>query len=556
MIRPFHVTPAAHAAPATPAPPARAATQLARLAIGLATLLSSLLATPGAIEAAPKPPRLATSLAESPAATAPAPAPASPAVTFAPLAGTDGRLGAVEAFRAGQTSLPYDAGVRWERMTFWWRGLQSGPGQPLNPFYLPYSYIDDERARGVEVVGLLVNTPDWAAQDPSRGGTSVPKNLYLPYNHPDNYWGQFVRQVVRHYQGRIDTWIVWNEPDITPDSPNAAYYIWSGTPADYYQLLKVAYLAAKEVNPNARVSTAATTYWTDIHMVREQWFNRFLDQVAADPTAPANGYYFDLAALNLYTNPENLYTVPSLYRQLMRERGFEKPIWITETNVIPWDDPVNAGTALGSPAQRRATLAEQADYLLQGIAMGLASGVEKIEVYRMKDGDGDVVNGEALLRQDFSARPAYHAFRVAAQYFSHYDTARLFAPGDLRQIVFDSPGRRVTVLWNAAPTPISVLLPVSGDGNALRVAPSGESYPIGADPAAGAFWVDLPGATMHTDLDDPNVYLIGGTPVVLVESNPTTLVAAAANLSPATLNAFRPIAARYAGQFGSGSLDG
>jgi hypothetical protein len=157
----------------------------------------------------------------------------------------DGRLGAVEAFRTNQTSLAPDAGVRWERLTFWWRGMQSQPGARLNPFYLPVGDVDRERARGIEVVGVLVNTPDWAAADPSAGGTSVPKNLYLPYDDPRNYWGQYVRQVVQMYKGHIDTWIIWNEPDITRDSPNAAYFLWSGTPADYYQLLKVANLNAK-----------------------------------------------------------------------------------------------------------------------------------------------------------------------------------------------------------------------------------------------------------------------------------------------------------------------
>jgi len=81
----------------------------------------------------------------------------------------DGHLGAVEAFRTDQTSLAYDAGVRWERLTFWWNGLQSGPGQPLNPFYMPTSYIDQERSHGVQVVGVLVNTPDWAGGRPVTG---------------------------------------------------------------------------------------------------------------------------------------------------------------------------------------------------------------------------------------------------------------------------------------------------------------------------------------------------------------------------------------------------
>jgi hypothetical protein len=341
----------------------------------------------------------------------------------------DGRLGAVEAFRVGDGSLTGGAGVRWERLTFWWRGLQAGPGQPLNPFYLPREYLEAERAQGIDVVGLLVNTPDWAAANPSAGGASPPKNLYLPADHPENYWGSFVRQVVEMYHGLIDTWIIWNEPDITPDAPNASYFLWSGSPADYYQLLKVAAINARASNPAARIVTAAQTYWTDIYLGRQQWFSRFLDAVAADAAAGPNRQYFDICALNLYSSSQHLYTIPTLYRQLMQERGFDKPVWITETNVIPYDDPVNAGSGLDTRAEMRASMAEQGDFIVQGLAMGLASGVQRIEVYKMMDDDGDVITGQALLRADLSARPAYTAFQLAAQYFSKFDQARLFAPG-------------------------------------------------------------------------------------------------------------------------------
>src|SRR5262245_11429187 len=113
----------------------------------------------------------------------------------------DGRLGAVEAFRAGDPGLGTGAGVGGARSPVGWRGLQEGPGASLNPFYFPMEYVDAERAQGRQVVGLLMNTPDWAAADPGRGGTSVPKNLSLPHDHPENYWGQFVRRVVELYKG-------------------------------------------------------------------------------------------------------------------------------------------------------------------------------------------------------------------------------------------------------------------------------------------------------------------------------------------------------------------
>ncbi|HEV7213541.1 MAG TPA: hypothetical protein VGP33_00340, partial [Chloroflexota bacterium] len=241
-----------------------------------------------------------------------------------------------------------------------------------------------------------------------------------------------------------------------------------------------------------------------------------------------------------------------LYHQLMQQHGFDKPIWITETNVIPYDDPVNANTPNGTAAQMRSTLREQANYMLEAIAMGLAACVPKIEVYKMKDGDGDVVNGEALVRADYSKRPEYYAFQVAAQYFTDFRSATLFAPGDLREVVFDRGASRVTVLWDAAPTPISVLLPAAGSGQAQQGGPRGNFEAVSA--GAGGFALSLPGATMHTDLTNPSAYLIGGSPVVLVENGVSGAVSAATNLSAATLPPFRPIAARVAGQLGSGNL--
>ncbi len=184
--------------------------------------------------------------------------------------------------------------------------------------------------------------------------------------------------------------------------------------------------------------------------------------------------------------------------------------------------------------------------------MGLAAGAQRIAVYKMKDGDGDEINGQALLREDLSRRPAYGAFQVGAQHFSRHDSARLYAPGDLRQVVFDSRSRRVNVLWSAAPQALSVRVPVSGDGQALFVDRGGDSYPVRA--SGDAFEVELRPATANTNLEDPGTYLIGGRPALLVEMEPRRPVQGAQNLTPALLPPFRPFAARIAGQPGTGSL--
>ncbi len=461
------------------------------------------------------------------------------------------QFGATDAFRTNQTSLAYDTGIKFERLTFWWSGLQpDGAGKPLNPFYLPMNYIDQERAHGIQVIGVLVNTPDWAQADPSQGPRSVPKNLNLPFNDPNNYWGQFVSAVVKMYAGHIDQWAIWNEPDITPGDPNAAYYIWSGSPDDYAQLLKVGYQAAKAANPNVKIMTAGVTYWTDIHSSRPQYFQRILDSLAKDPAAPANNWYFDIATLHLYTNPEGLFKVPNLFHQLMQGKGFDKPIWVNETNVVPYDDPVNAGTPNGSASQQRSTLDEQASYMIEAMAMGRAAGVDHIEAYRMKDGDGDVINGEALVRSDMSKRPEYSSWQLGVKLFSD-GTPTLFAPGDLREVVFDQGAQRVTVVWDASPNAISIQVPAAGTGATLYDK-LGNAQPLSA--SGGVYGVNLPGATMHTDQDNPNAYLIGGSPSIIVETGVNGPVQAANNLSKPTYDPFKMVAAAAAGTPDSGDV--
>jgi len=209
--------------------------------------------------------------------------------------------------------------------------------------------------------------------------------------------------------------------------------------ADYYQLLKVAYLNIKEVDPHLTVGTAAFTYWTDKHAGRRQYFDRLLDLVASDPTAAANNNYMDFVSLNLYNDPHTLYDVPVLYHQFMGARGFDRPIWVTETNVVPYDDPVNAGGPLSTPADMRASLDEQASYMIQAYALGLAAGVDRIEVYKMKDGDNDVINGQALVGNvpGLKIRSAYVSYQLAAQYFSNAGSASYFKNGDVDEVVFD-----------------------------------------------------------------------------------------------------------------------
>src|SRR3954471_10733280 len=217
---------------------------------------------------------------------APGPLPYVPVRPLPATPSTDARFGLVEAFRLGDRDKSAALGARYERLVFWWSGLQASPGAALNPHYMSLPLLDRERGQGRTLVGVILSTPAWAAANPSDGSRSVARNPGLPWDYPKNDWGRFVERLARDSAGRVDDWIVWNEPDIQPGDPNASYYTWAGGVEDYYQLLRVAYRAAKKGTPAARVHLAGLTYWVDQRKGQPQYFERLLDRVAADETAP------------------------------------------------------------------------------------------------------------------------------------------------------------------------------------------------------------------------------------------------------------------------------
>lgn len=431
------------------------------------------------------------------------------------------------------------SGARWSRVVFYWSEVQPrGPRDWRAGHYLQDKLIRRERANGVEVVGLLMNTPAWAAQNPRDGVRSIPAGLERTLNDPQNTWATFVRQMAREYRGRIDTWIIWNEPDITPGGPNTHYYSWAGDAADYARLLKTAYLAAKQGNPNAQVVFASTTYWADANSSRPLFLERTLDTLAADPAAPENHFFFDVAAVNLYASPDDLLRVHGVYRAALDRFGLSStPLWITETNATPYDDPARGLTR--EPNGIRVTMDQQASYVIQASAMALAAGYGRLGFHAMTDRDvADELWG--LVRNDGTLRPAFVAYQTVTRYFT--GAQRVAFAGrerDGRQwpaggyvpnwqvylVVIDrnpegdaarqvTSGQRVNVLWNGEPFALEVRLPRLGE-KATVVDKFGRQTPAESD---GQQWViKLGPATAHSPLDPEGYFHIGGDPVLLVE---------------------------------------
>jgi hypothetical protein len=413
----------------------------------------------------------------------------------------DPRFGVVQAYEAAEAADEVEVG--WERLFFSWPDMQpDGPDRWDEPYYGDAA-IDQEVAAGRELVGLLINTPAWATDGSSFA--SVPRGLYLPYDDPENTWGRFVAGMARRYAGRIDRWIVWNEPDIW-DAGHPAY-TWEGSVEDYYRLVQVAYLAARVANPDAKIHLGAFTYWWDVNYGRRPYLLRFLDVVAADPTGPANDYYFDVATVHAYFRPEQVYDLVRFTRQAMLDRGIDKPVWVNETNAPPSNDPVNPINGPLFPVR----LWEQPAFLIQAFAMAFAAGAERVEVYKMYD-EARLYSGEpyGLLRHDFSRRPALRAFDTMTDHFAGFTTATLQRAGPVNAVRLERPADTTTVLWNRSDRALLVWVPATS-ANAWLIDAMGRQRIVRA--TDGVYRLRLPGTICRQ-----GDCFIGGPPRLLVEA--------------------------------------
>ena len=407
----------------------------------------------------------------------------------------DPRFGAVEAFRDPVAAA--EAGVGWDRILFYWSELQPHGPDDWNTYHVPDEWLSLAAVQGREVVGLLKHTPAWATD--GLPGCGVPRGLYLPVDDPGNLWAAFVRRVVGMYAGRINRWIVWNEPDIVPPTYG---YEWCGSMEEYYQLLKVTYLAAHQANPDVNIHLAGMTTWHD-----KSYLRRFLALAAQDPTSPEHGYYFDVVSLHIYFRTETVPQIINETQATLAAYGLSKPVWVNETNAPPNSDPQWPMAA----ANYEVSLEEQSGFLLQSFALALSAGAERTAVYKWLDNDLQP-NYEpfGIMRPDFSHRPAYEAYRLITTHYAGTVSAREDRQSLYTVVTLDRGNRTTRVLWARTEAGATVLAPALS-AQARLIDQTGAEQIV--EPVDGQYTLTLPGARCA----DTRGCIIGGATWLLVE---------------------------------------
>lgn len=433
---------------------------------------------------------------------------------------------------AGQDVAPlaYAAGSRWDRVDFNWQVLQ--PSQ-TTVNWTPYDdLVTRQSAYGLDVIGILLWTPSWAA-DTSRcslvaqesilpaqllGRPSLlesseatdetskcpPRGLYLPWDDPGNVWGAFVYETVSHYSALgVSVWEIWNEPDMYT-------WFWRGSVNDYARLLTVGYQAAKAADPEAVVLFAGLAYWAN-----PSYYVAVLDALTTVSGCTVPNYCFDAMSLHLYSNVYQIGPVAAEIQANVVARVGAHPIWLTETGAPLWDESPSGPLA---DRLNLVTAFEAGSYVIQAFAESRAVGIERFIFFRTHDADMSQYFG--LIRSDdLTLRPAYWAFKAAATYlYGENQITGPFTSSGVRRVTFwGTPRGRIDVLWNTTSSAISYGHPAYLP-EATLVTQEGLASSVPA--SEGRFTISLAPATANTGVD--GAILVGGPPVLLIQNDTTS----------------------------------
>ena len=419
-------------------------------------------------------------------------------------------FGVIEGFWLPDEACELGAG--WERIIFDWAQHQPNGTDDWHTLNVDDRWLKAANHCGRDVVAVVKHTPAWATDGDAMVG--VPRGLYLPVDDPNNLWANFMRRAAAYYDSRgVDRFIIWNEPDIEAGTYG---YEFGGTLEDYFQLLRVAYLAAKQGNPRAQINIAGTTYWHDVNEGRRLYLDRLLERITSDPEAAANGYYFDAVNLHIYFRTETVYQIVSETRALLDRYGMgDKAIWIGETNAAPNLDP---GWLVTRP-NWQIDLDQQAAFLVQAAALGLSAGADSIGVYKLFD-QALPAGAESfgILRPDGTRRPAFDTWRMVIDRFSDVERG-LFVRSDTADVVrlAHRSGLETWVVWARGDVPAQIAIGATSE-KAYLISQTGSIMSI--RPFQGRYMLSLPAAQCNRVDGCP----VGGHVTLLVQGAGTTQV--------------------------------
>ena len=322
-----------------------------------------------------------------------------------------------------------EAGFHWIRQEFPWEDIEiHGKGdfedrrhEPHRSAWEKYDEIVDLADRyDLGIIARLSNPPAWSRAEGDETGA------FAPPDDLDDY-GDFVEAVVRRYEGRIQRYQIWNEPNIYPEWGERPV-----SPEEYTELLKVGYTRVKEVCPECVVISGALAQTIPLgprDLNDFIFLQRMYDAGGGDcfDVLAMQGYGLWSGPTDRRMRPRVLdFSRPLYLREIMVQNGdVGKPIWITEMN---WNAPP---PDLPDKQFGFVTPEQQARYAVLAYQRAQREwpwlGVVNFWFFkRATDTERDqAMYYFRMVEPDFTPLPVYDALKE----YAHSDEARVLYPG-------------------------------------------------------------------------------------------------------------------------------
>jgi hypothetical protein len=290
-----------------------------------------------------------------------------------------GLAGGVNIADLSNAYLVNDLGFNWAKGYVNWATVEPEPGQ--------FRWIDPDNvvtAFGDQQLNILLRVhgaPAWARP---AGST-----LSHPPTDLTNF-ANFITQLATRYQGRVAAYEIWNEPNLS--------YEWGNLqpdPAAYTDMLKAAYPAIKNVDPDALVisgglattGNGSPTAYGDLDFLQAMYdagARGYFDALGSHP------YAYGLPPNESHPDGLSLDRVVDQHELMVANGDADTPIWVTEVGWV-----LRTHWNLGEHATIGVTEAQQAQYLTQA--------------YAMAESEWPFVHAMFLFNLDFSTVPWYAA---------------------------------------------------------------------------------------------------------------------------------------------------
>jgi polysaccharide biosynthesis protein PslG len=268
------------------------------------------------------------------------------------------------------------AGVRWLRGFYEWQTIE--PARGHWNFALPDHLVENARTNRIHLTGVLAYLAPWSSTDGSTRKFPI-KDI--------QFWRDYVAGMVGRYHSDIKYWEVWNEFN--------GSFAQAGTPGIYAELVREASIAAKKIDPTAKIGLSVANF--DVG---------FLD--AAIKAGAAS--YFDFICVHPYEilshlsdqgEPGFLSMATTLRKMLEANHEPEDiPLWITEIGSAA---PVKRNDALDRT---------QAALLAKAYLLSIASGFKRVFWFEARGPSYGHEMDLGLIRSDMTSRPSYQALRM------------------------------------------------------------------------------------------------------------------------------------------------